>query len=149
VRDAHGRLVALELGHVLVERHVPTGVELLVAARRDGVVPTLVVGLGGVWTEALSDAAVIPLPATPAKVERALRGLRGAALLTGGRGRPQLDIATVSRLAVAAGEVLVDAELELLEMNPVVVYEEGAVVIDALARSTTTVPTPSAAAVNR
>jgi len=147
VRDAHGRLVALGLGAVLVERHVPAGVELLVSARRDGVVPTLVVGLGGVWTEALSDAAVVPLPATPDRVERALRGLRGAPLLTGGRGRPELDLGAASRLAVAVGELLVDAVLELVELNPVVVYEEGAVVIDAVARSNATVPAASAAAV--
>ncbi len=147
VRDAHGRLVALGLGEVLIERHVPAGVELLVAARRDGVVPTVVVGLGGVWTEALSDAAVVPLPASPERVECAMRGLRGAALLTGGRGRPELDIAAVARLAAAAAEVLIDAGLELVEMNPVMVYEDGAVVVDALARKTATVPAASAAAV--
>ena len=38
------------------------GAELLVSARADAVVPALVVGLGGVWTEALGDVAVIPLP---------------------------------------------------------------------------------------
>ena len=65
VRDAHGRLLSLGRGAVLVERHVPTGVELLVAARRDAVVPSLAVGLGGIWTEAFDDAAVIPLPASP------------------------------------------------------------------------------------
>jgi len=37
-------------------------------------------------------------------------------------------------VAAGAGELLLAAELELLELNPVVVYEEGAVVIDALAR---------------
>ena len=62
------------------------GVELVVAARRDAVVPALVVGLGGVWTELLGDAAVVPLPATAERVEAALRSLRGAGLLTGARG---------------------------------------------------------------
>ena len=41
-------------GHdVLVEAMAAPGVELLVAARRDAVVPALVLGLGGVWTELL------------------------------------------------------------------------------------------------
>ena len=38
------------------------------AARRrpaDGVVPALVVGLGGIWAEALDDVAIVPLPAEP------------------------------------------------------------------------------------
>ena len=57
----------------------PPGVELLVAARADAVVPALVIGLGGIWTEALDDVAVIPLPASPERVERGCSGsLRGA-----------------------------------------------------------------------
>ena len=59
-------------------------VELIVAARTDAVVPALVIGLGGIWTEVLSDVAILPLPASAARIERALRSLRGAPLLTGG-----------------------------------------------------------------
>jgi serine/threonine-protein kinase len=147
VRGAHGRLAKLGAGAVLVERHAPAGAELLVSARRDAVVPSLALGLGGVWTEALADAAVIPLPATAALVEGALRGLRGAALLTGGRGRPELDVGAAARLAADVGRLLLDSELDLVELNPVVVYEEGAVVVDALAR--TSVPAASPAAVNQ
>ena len=43
---------------------------------------------GGLWTELLDDAAVIPLPASPERVERAVLGLRAAPLLRGGRGQP-------------------------------------------------------------
>jgi len=150
LRSAHKRLLTLGEGGVLVERLAPPGVELLVAAQRDGVVPSLVVGLGGLWTETLDDAAVVPLPAAPERVERALHGLRGAPLLTGGRGRPALDVAAAARVAVAAGELLLAAELELLELNPVVVYEDGVVVVDAVAQaSIATAPAPSSAAVNR
>ena len=31
-------------------------------ASRDGVVPHLVVGLGGIWTELLDDVTILPLP---------------------------------------------------------------------------------------
>ena len=74
----------------------PPGVELVVAARRDAVVPALVVGLGGVWTELLGDVAIIPLPATPERVEAGLRSLRGAGLLTGARGRPPVDLGALA-----------------------------------------------------
>jgi acetate---CoA ligase (ADP-forming) len=90
VRAAHRdpAALAVEGAAVLVERMAPPGAELLVAARADAVVPCLVVGAGGVWTEALDDAALVPLPATPERVETALRTLRAVALFTGGRGRP-------------------------------------------------------------
>ena len=105
VRAEHRRLAALApaAAVVLAERMAPPGLELIVAARADAVVPALVVGLGGVWTEALDDVAIVPLPASPARVETALRSLRGAGLLTGARGRPPLDIGAAARLASRTG----------------------------------------------
>ena len=135
VRAAYHRLRSRGEGGVLVERQVPPGVELLVSARRDGVVPSLAVGLGGIWIEALDDAVVVPLPATARCVEQALRRLRGAPLLTGGRSRTELDLAAVAELVATAAATLLEADLELLELNPVVVNEQGASVVDALART--------------
>jgi acetate---CoA ligase (ADP-forming) len=136
VRAAHRRLAGLpvEDAAVLVERMADPGLELLVAAHREAVVPALVVGLGGMWTEIHDDVAIVPLPATPERVERALRSLRGAPLLTGGRGRAPLDIAAVAALASSVGELLVDRGLSLIELNPVLVYERGAVAVDAVVR---------------
>src|SRR3954466_14666357 len=94
-------------------------VELLVAARRDAVVPALVIGLGGMWAELLDDTVVVPLPATVERVAAAIRTLRGAPLLCGGRGRPALDVAAAAELAAAVGDVLLAEELDLLELNPV------------------------------
>ena len=74
------------------ERMVAPGVELLVAATTDGVVPALVLGLGGIWTELLADVVVIPLPASPARIERAMSTLRGAPLLRGGAWRARRSI---------------------------------------------------------
>ena len=121
-------------GTVLVEAMAGAGVELLVAARRDAVVPALVIGLGGTWAEVLDDAAVVPLPATAGRVADAIRTLRGAPLLCGGRGRPELDVAAAADLASAAGRVLLEEGLELLELNPVLVGQEGALALDAVAR---------------
>jgi acetate---CoA ligase (ADP-forming) len=135
VRAAHARLAGLAVdgATVLVERMAPVGAELLVSATTSGVVPSLVVAAGGVWTELLGDAAVIPLPASPERVERGILGLRAAPLLCGGRGRPPLDVAAAARLASAAGELLLERGLELLELNPVLVHERGATVVDAVA----------------
>jgi acetate---CoA ligase (ADP-forming) len=120
---------------VLVEAMAPAGVELLVSARRDAVVPVLTVGLGGVWTEAFDDAVVVPLPADAARVERALLSLRGAPLLTGARNSAAVDIAGAATLAARAGALLLEQGLELIELNPVLVNTRGAVAVDALVRT--------------
>jgi acetyl-CoA synthetase len=121
-------------GRVLVERMAPPGIELLVAARSDTVVPALVIGLGGTWVEALDDVAVVPLPAEPGRCRNAMLSLRGAAQLTGQRGGGPVDLDAVAALAAAVGGLLLESGLELLELNPVVVHRRGCVAVDALAR---------------
>ena len=113
---------------VLVEAMAPPGAELLGAARRDAVVPALVIGLGGRWAEVLDEVAIVPLPAGPARIERALRSLRGAPLLEG-------DLAAAAEIAAVLGALLLEQGLELLEANPVLVHPHGAVVVDAIARA--------------
>jgi hypothetical protein len=110
------------------------GVELLVAARTDGVVPALVIGLGGIWTELLDDVVIVPLPAGAERIERAILTLRGAPLLAGARGRHAADVGAASRLAERAGELLLQERLETLECNPVLVGRDGAVAVDASVR---------------
>jgi acetate---CoA ligase (ADP-forming) len=122
-------------GRVLVERMAPPGVELLIAARADAVVPALVVGLGGIWTEALDDIAVVPLPADAERVEEAILSLRGAPALAGGRGGQPLDLSGAATLAAAIGSLLLESGLDLLELNPVVVHSDGCVAVDALGRA--------------
>jgi acetyl-CoA synthetase len=137
VRAAHRRLTASPAAagsRVLVEQMAPAGAELFVAARSDAAVPALVVGLGGIWSEALDDVAIVPLPAGRERVYRAIANLRGAPLLTGGRGSEPLDVSAAAELAARAGELLLEQELELLELNPVVVHRSGCVALDASAR---------------
>jgi acetate---CoA ligase (ADP-forming) len=136
-REAHARLVELARGHggiVLAEQMAPPGVELLVAARAGAVVPALVIGIGGIWTELLDRVAIIPLPADAARIERALGDASFAPLLTGVRGTRAVDLGAAARLAARTGELLLEEGLVEVELNPVLVWERGAVAVDALAR---------------
>ena len=58
--------------------------------------------MGGIWTEALEDVAIVPLPVDAARVEAALRSLRGAPLFAGGRGAGRSDLDAVRELAAAS-----------------------------------------------
>ena len=150
VRAAFRRLGALDRpadAEVLAERMVAPGVELIVAARTDAIVPALVVGLGGIWTEVLTDVAIVPLPASATRIETALRSLRGAPLLTGGRGTMPMDVAAVARLAARVGELLLEQSLELIELNPVLVGAAGAIAVDAAVRRPVATPAVTTAAV--
>lgn len=122
------------LDGVLVEAMAKPGLELIVGARRDpdwG--PVLVVGLGGIWTEALKDVALMSPELGDDEVVAALGTLKGAALLDGVRGAPPSDKQAIARVAARIG-ALMRATPDLLdvEINPLVVYPEGAVALDAL-----------------
>jgi acetate---CoA ligase (ADP-forming) len=139
VRAAYEQVAALVPGHpgsVLVERMGPAGLELIVAAHREGIVPALMIGLGGIWTELVDDVVVVPLPADARRIERAIGELRAAALLHGARGRPAVDVRAAARLAQRLGELLLERGLETVECNPVLVAApgQGAMAVDASVR---------------
>jgi len=107
---------------VLVEAMAPPGVEVLVSVTRDGVVPALVVGLGGIHVEALDRVAIVPLPADEPRISRALARL----------GLPEGAAQVAAQIAAAAHD------LQLLECNPVLIHRDGAVVVDATAKEVAT-----------
>jgi acyl-CoA synthetase (NDP forming) len=121
----------------LVEEMVTGAVaEILLGLRRDPVYGvTLTLGMGGVTAEVLADTVTLVLPVTEAQVLEAAKGLRLWPLLDGYRGRPRADMRAVAEIAVRLGAVmLADDSLEEIEINPVMVREQGAVAVDALVR---------------
>jgi acetate---CoA ligase (ADP-forming) len=139
VRAAYRRLAELAAAHdgcVLAERMAPPGTELMIAVRTDAIVPALVLALGGIWTELLDDVAIVPLPADVVRIESALRSLRGAPLLFGGRGGEPVDLGAAARLAADLAALLVEHGLAEVECNPVLVGPpgQGAVAVDAVVR---------------
>jgi succinyl-CoA synthetase beta subunit len=116
-------------GVLLVEHMVPADAEILVAARADGVVPVLVLGMGGRWAEVLDDVVVVPLPADQHRVQQALTQLRGAPLL---RDSGEKAFGDTAALAVKLGTLLLERRWRMVELNPVVVARTGAVAADAV-----------------
>ncbi len=126
----------LALDGVLVEEMAAPGLEMVVGARRDpqwG--PVVLVGLGGVWIEALKDVRLLPAPASRGKVLAELGRLKGARLLGAFRGQPARDIDAVADVVVKLGQMmLADPSIVEVDINPLIVGArgEGAVALDAL-----------------
>ncbi|SIQ23553.1 Acyl-CoA synthetase (NDP forming) [Rhizobium sp. RU20A] len=128
VRQAAERMAGVAAGF-LVERMVAKPVaELIIGALRDPVAgPVLTLGAGGILVELLEDSAVLTLPTDESTIRSAISGLRISRLLAGYRGGPPGDIdALVATVAAAANYVTAKAaELEELDINPVMVLPEG------------------------
>ena len=126
----------IKLDGVLVERMAAPGVEMIVGARRDpdwG--PIVMIGLGGIWTEALEDVRLFPAGLGVAEIVAEIRQLKAARVLAGMRGEPPLDIEAVAEAAAQIGALmLANPALDEIEINPLVVRARGAgvVALDAL-----------------
>lgn len=124
------------LDGVLVEQMSPKGIELMVGATRDpGWGTVLLMGLGGIWVEALGDVQLLPGDASESQVLEALVRLRSVKLLTGFRGAPPADVAAVAKAATAIGRLMQTMpEIIEIDINPLMVYGkgEGATALDAL-----------------
>jgi acetate---CoA ligase (ADP-forming) len=122
-----------------VERMAPgdDGVELIAGCLRDPRFgPIVLVGLGGIYAELLDDTAVALAPVDAEQAEKLILSLRGAAILTGARGRPPLDTAAAAGALAALSRLAAERpDLAEIEINPLLVTTEGAVGLDARAVS--------------
>jgi acyl-CoA synthetase (NDP forming) len=125
-----------KLDGALIEKMSPPGIELMVGAKRDpGWGTVLLVGLGGVWVEALGDVQVLPETAHKLQIIEALGMLRAAKLLVGMRGAPPADLAAVADVVLAIGGLMKSVpEISEIDINPLTVHGEGegATALDAL-----------------
>jgi len=124
------------LDGILVEKMSPRGIELMVGAKRDpGWGTVLLIGLGGIWVEALGDVQLLPASANKAQIMEALGKLRAAKLLAGVRGAPPADVEAAAQVVLAIGQLMqsVPAITEI-DINPLMVHAkgDGATALDAL-----------------
>jgi acyl-CoA synthetase (NDP forming) len=118
---------------LLVSRQL-SGVELILGGRRDPSFGPLVIGgLGGLLAEVLDDIAVRLAPVDEEGAAAMLDELRGAAVLTGVRGRPGIDRPAVIDAIVRLGRLLIDdPTIAEVDANPVISGPGGTAAVDAL-----------------
>ncbi|HEX7818798.1 MAG TPA: acetate--CoA ligase family protein, partial [Nitrososphaeraceae archaeon] len=119
---------------VLLEKMVPEGVELIIGLQNDFQFgPSIMVGLGGIYTELFKDVSFRVLPVTKGDALKMLESLRGKDILKGFRGSKAIDLDVLSEAIVNIGTLGVDmaGKYESIDFNPVVVYPDSYYVVDA------------------
>jgi acyl-CoA synthetase (NDP forming) len=113
---------------VLVQRMIAGGTEMIVGVKHDPTFgPAVVCGFGGVFVEVMRDVSVRVPPLDTAEALAMISELRGSALLRGARGRPRADVEALADTLVRVA-AFADAHrerLRALDLNPLLVLEEG------------------------
>ncbi len=112
------------------------GREVIVGMVRDDQFgPVITFGLGGIFVEIMRDVTQGIAPLDRDDVERMVRSIRAYPMLAGARGKRPGDIPALVEVILKISQMAMEfPELEELEMNPVMVGDEGTGVtaVDAL-----------------
>lgn len=115
-----------------VEQQV-SGTEIIVGMSRDADFgPMLMVGMGGIFVEVYKDVAFRLVPLTRLDALAMIDEIEAQPLLDGARGRPELDRAELAEILLRVSALIEEVPgIAELDINPLVITEEGLVAIDA------------------
>jgi acetyltransferase len=154
VRDAYERMIAdasrarpdAELQGVLIEAmyREQNRRELMVGVVRDPVFgPAISFGLGGILVEVIRDSAVALPPLNAFLVKDLIRRTRAGQALKPLRGAPAADEAAVEEILLRVSEMVCELPgVGAMDLNPLIVTEKGAIVVDARIGVLRTPPAP-------
>ncbi len=123
IRDAEG---------ILVEETAPQGLEVIIGGVIDNQFgPVVMFGLGGIFVELFRDVAFALAPLATEDARWLIRQVKGSRLLEGYRGSRPVDKDHLLRLIVWVSEVMASGPVKEIDLNPVALYAEGAMILDA------------------
>jgi len=118
---------------VLVEEMLRPSLEVAFGLVRDPQFgPAVMFGLGGIYVELYRDVTFRIAPISVEEAQEMIREVKVYRLLTGYRGMPKLDIEALVDIALKLSKLGVEhSKVRQVDLNPVMVYEKGAIVADA------------------
>ena len=125
-----------ELSGFLVQQMAKPGAEMIVGVAHDPQFgPVVACGAGGVMVELIKDVSVRVTPLSREDAGAMIRELKTFPLLEGYRGAPRRDIAALEDVILRIGALVDDIpSIAELDLNPVLVHESGATIVDARIR---------------
>ncbi len=118
---------------VMVYEMIKGGKEVILGVTRDRTFgPMIMFGLGGIYVEVLKDVSFRIAPVSRRDALNMVNEIKTVGLLKGARGAKPVDLAAIADNIVRLS-TLVTAfpEIQELDINPLVVREQGAVALDA------------------
>ncbi len=117
---------------VILEEQAQPGTEVIVGGIVDPQFgPVVMFGLGGIFVELFQDVVFALAPLTRADAFHLMEQPKGYRLLTGYRGTAPCDREALADILVTVSELMATGLLEEIDLNPVALYPDGAMILDA------------------
>ena len=118
---------------ILVQEMAPPSTEVIVGAFKDSQFgQSIMFGLGGIFAEVIDDVVFRIAPISKEEARLMMTEVKAYPILKGYRNQPALDTDALVDILVATSNLVMEHEyLKELDLNPVLVYQKGAKVVDA------------------
>jgi acyl-CoA synthetase (NDP forming) len=140
LKEAYPRLLAevrknnpkAEILGVLIEKMMPPSTEVIVGGIRDSQFgPSVMFGMGGIFTEVYEDVAFRVAPIDKIDALNLIHELRGSKILEGIRGRPPADLDAIVDVLLNVSTLMSQhSAVSQLDLNPVIAYADGVCAVD-------------------
>lgn len=118
---------------VLISRMAPPGTEVIAGLTQDAQFgPVVMFGLGGIFVEVYRDVSFRLIPLTEPDAAAMIREIKASPVLQGVRGGRPADLQALADLLLTVSRMAEEnPEIAEMDLNPIIVYEEGLSVVDA------------------
>jgi len=117
----------------LISPMAAKGQECIIGMIRDSQFgPVIMFGLGGIFVEVLKDVSFRVAPLAEEDIDEMIKEIKGYKILTGIRGEKAKDINAIKSILAKLSEIAINhAEIEEIDLNPVIVHEKGVSIVDS------------------
>ena len=118
---------------IIVEEMARRGTEVIVGVTKDPQFgPCVMFGLGGIFVELLKDVAFRICPINEYDAREMIGEIRASPVLKGYRDSQPVDSEVIVSILLKVSKIAVEnPSIEEMDLNPVIVYPDGAKVVDA------------------
>jgi acetyltransferase len=111
----------------ILQENLTDGKEVIMGSKaNEGLAPTIMFGLGGVFVETLRDVQFRLAPLSQQDALNMIRTIKGYPVLEGARGAKPVDIGKLAETLVRLSRLSSDfPDIDEMDLNPVFAYEEG------------------------
>ncbi|MCZ6893696.1 MAG: acetate--CoA ligase family protein [Gammaproteobacteria bacterium] len=133
IANANNAVPDASITGIAVQRMAPAGTEVIVGMTTDPQFgPVIMFGLGGVMVEVLKDVSFRVVPLDERDAAQMIDEIKGKAILDGVRGQPAADKVAIKRAILKVAEFVErNPDVRELDLNPMLVYPDGAIAVDA------------------